>query len=228
MKNWFSDFINIFYPEVCMGCSTSLYDGESVLCLSCANSIPIAYELLESDEKVKDLFYGRLDLHHARSLFFYEKIGVVQHMIHQLKYQGQEHISGYLGRWMVDYIKNDPGFNNVDIVVAVPVHDKRREQRGYNQVASFGKEISDGLGVRFRESVIKKTKNTVKQAQLGQVKRSDERHSPYELQEVLPAGSHVLLVDDVITTGTTLSLCAKELLKIPDVKISVATMAVSV
>jgi ComF family protein len=228
MKNWFSDLLNIFYPKVCMGCSTSLYDGENVLCIGCAGSIPVAYELLESDEKVKDLFYGRLDLHHARSLFFYEKIGVVQHMIHQLKYQQQQHVSAYLGKWTAGYVTEDALFSDVDYVVPVPVHAKRFKQRGYNQVTLFGQEISDALGVRFRENVLTKTKNTIKQAQLGQVKRIDERESPYELQEQLPAGSHILLVDDVITTGTTLSLCAKELLKIPDVKISILTMAVSV
>ncbi len=228
MKNWFSDFLNLFYPAVCMGCKTSLYDGENVLCIECASAIPMAYDLLEYDEKVKDLFYGRLELHHARSLFFYEKIGIVQSMIHELKYAGQEHVSGYLGAWMADYVKRDPLFADVDVVIPVPVHAKRLRKRGYNQVSSFGRELSEVLGVSFRESVLTKTKNTINQAQLGQVKRSDERESPYRLQEELPEGSHVLLVDDVITTGTTLSLCAKELLKIPGVKISVATMAVSV
>lgn len=228
MSNWFSDLLHIFYPQVCMGCDSSLHDNEQVLCLVCEGTVPIAYDLLEGDEKVKDLFYGRLELHHARSLFFYEKIGVVQRMIHQLKYQQQQHVSAYLGKWTADYVSADALFSDVDYVVPVPVHEKRFKQRGYNQVTLFGQEISAALGVRFSENVLTKTKNTIKQAQLGQVKRIDERQSPYELQNPLPAGSHILLVDDVITTGTTLSLCAKELLQIPDVKISILTMAVSV
>ena len=108
------------------------------------------------------------------------------------------------------------------------MHPKRRAKRGYNQVDGFGKELAAVLGSRFRESVLIKKLNTINQAQLGQVKRSDERQSPYDLVEKIEPGTHVLLVDDVITTGTTLSLCAKELHKNPDIKISIATMAISV
>jgi len=162
------------------------------------------------------------------SLFYYEKIGTVQQLIHELKYRRKEKISNMLGLWLGEEIKSHTGFNEVDLVIPVPVHPIRLKQRGYNQVSGFGKELAVVLGTRFCASVLIKTKNTINQAKLNQIKRSDETDSPYELAEQIPKGTHVLLVDDVTTTGTTLVLCARELLKIPGVKISIATMAISV
>lgn len=130
--------------------------------------------------------------------------------------------------WMGDLMSREERFKDVDLVVAVPVHPKRLKKRGYNQVTKFGECIADGLGVRFRESVLIKNRNTIKQAQLDQRHRSDETASPYSLQENIAENLHVLLVDDVITTGTTLTLCARELLKIPGTRISIATMGISV
>jgi len=211
-----------------MGCKDSLTTGEEVLCTRCRSEVPIALTHRQEDDKVKDLFFARADVASATSLFYYEKIGAVQQMIHELKYKRHEEVSPFLGKWLAQELRDDPAFQNIDIVVPVPVHPKRLRKRGYNQVDGFGKELAAVFGSRFRESVLAKTRNTVNQAQLGQVKRSDETQSPYRLMEQIPAGTHVLLVDDVITTGTTLALCAKELHKNPNIKLSIATMAVSV
>ncbi|GAK92499.1 competence protein F homolog [Nonlabens ulvanivorans] len=150
-------------------------------------------------------------------------------MIHQLKYRKKEEISNFLGNWLGGQeLKENNLFKNVDIVVPVPVHPKRLKKRGYNQVSGFGNELSKFLNASYRDDILVKTKNTINQARLNQTQRSDETNSPYQLVGSLPQGTHVLIVDDVITTGTTIVLCARELLKIPDVKISMATMAISV
>ncbi|MEN8899321.1 MAG: phosphoribosyltransferase family protein [Nonlabens sp.] len=211
-----------------MGCDRSLSAGEQVICTSCRSEIPIALNHLDKDNKVKDLFFARVDIETATSLLYYEKIGVVQQLIHQLKYRGHEEVSSFLGRWIATELQNDPDFQDIDLIIPVPVHPKRRAKRGYNQVDGFGRELATVLDARFRESVLIKSRNTINQARLGQVKRSDETQSPYDLMEKIEAGTHVLLVDDVITTGTTLALCARELHKNPNIKISIATMAISV
>jgi ComF family protein len=190
--------------------------------------IPVALDHLKKQNKVKELFFARVEIQQATSLFYYEKIGVVQQLIHQLKYQGREEVGPFFGKWMATVLQNDPAYKDVDMVIPVPVHPLRRAQRGYNQVDGFGKEIAACFGVRFCESVLIKNRNTTKQAQLNQLQRSDETQSPYQLIGVIAPGTHVLLIDDVITTGTTLALCAKELHKNPDIKISIATMAISV
>ncbi|WP_240642138.1 ComF family protein [Nonlabens xiamenensis] len=225
---WISDFLHLLYPEVCLGCQIPLVDGEYLLCTACRGQLPVALPLDHQDNKVKDLFFARVPIQCASSLLYYEKIGVVQSLIHQLKYQNQEQISNFLGKWMASALRDEAVYSDIDLVVPVPVHPKRLRQRGYNQVNGFGRELAQGLGARFRESVLSKTRNTTKQAKLGQTERSDETQSPYQLMEQLPSGTHVLLVDDVITTGTTLSLCAKELHRNPDIKVSIATMAVSI
>lgn len=228
MKRWIFDFFNLLYPQLCIGCESVLSTGENLLCTACHAHLPVTNFHTTSDEKIRELFYARIEVVHVTSLFYYEKIGVVQHMMHELKYRGKEEISAYLGAWLAVDLSSHKGFHEVDMVIPVPVHSKRLKKRGYNQVSGFGKELSVVLGARFCESVITKTKNTINQAQLNQTKRIDETESPYQLVESIPEGTHVLLVDDVVTTGTTLVLCARELLKVPGVKISIATMAISV
>ncbi len=230
VKNSFHDLLHLIYPEVCQGCKTSLFENEKLLCFTCKSQLPIAYQHLDADDKVKELFYGRTEIAHARSLFFYEKIGIVQQLTHALKYQGQEQISNYLGKMMSEYMKSDAEFQKVTHVVPVPVHPKRLKKRGYNQVDGFGKEIAKSLNAQYLPDLLVKTKNTINQAKLGQVKRSDETKSIYNLNEPerIPEDTHLLIVDDVITTGTTLSLCTRELQKIQSVKLYVATMSISV
>ncbi|EAS20715.1 putative amidophosphoribosyl-transferase [Flavobacteria bacterium BBFL7] len=228
MKRWIYDFFNLLYPELCVGCETVLTTGESLICTSCRTHLPLTNFHKTSDEKMRELFYARVDVQHVTSLFYYEKIGAVQQMIHQLKYRKKEEISSFIGSWLRHELVENDLFKDVDMVIPVPVHPKRLKKRGYNQVTGFGKELADGLKANYRDDILIKTKNTINQARLNQSQRSDESNSPYRLLDSIPKGTHVLLVDDVITTGTTLVLCARELLKIPDVKISIATMAISV
>ena len=125
-----------------------------MICTACRSEIPIALNHLEKDDKVKELFFARADVQTATSLFYYEKIGIVQQLIHQLKYQGREEVSAFLGKWLAAALQNDPDFQDIDLVIPVPVHPKRRAKRGYNQVDGFGKELAIALGARFRESVL--------------------------------------------------------------------------
>ncbi|WP_194851632.1 ComF family protein [Nonlabens antarcticus] len=228
MHFWISDFVNLFYPETCIGCEHSLQNGEKMLCVSCRSQLPVAYQDLRDNDKMMELFYARVPLENVTSLLYYEKIGTVQHMIHQLKYQKQEEIGTFLGVWMAAYMAADTRFDDVDLVIPVPVHPKRLRERGYNQVTKFSQCIADGLKVRFHESVLVKNQNTKKQAQLNQRQRSNETQQTYQITEEIEPGQHILLVDDVVTTGTTLTLCARELLKIPHTRISIATMGISV
>ncbi len=228
MQSWLGDFVNLFYPETCLGCDLTLQSGEPLVCVACRSQLPVAYHDLKSNDKLEELFYGRIAVQHVTSLLYYEKIGTVQHLIYALKYQKNEAVGTFLGDWMGAYMAADARFSSVDLVVPVPVHPKRLQERGYNQVTKFGECIADGLGVRFLESVLAKTLNTKKQAQLNQQQRSNETSSPYQLLENLAENQHILLVDDIITTGTTLTLCARELLKIPGTRISIATMGISV
>jgi predicted amidophosphoribosyltransferase len=125
MQSWISDFVNLFYPETCMGCEHSLQTGEEMLCVSCRSQLPVAYHDLRDNDKMVELFYARVPLEHVTSLLYYEKIGTVQHLIHELKYKKQEQIGDFLGKWLSSYMASDNRFKDVDLVIPVPVHPKR-------------------------------------------------------------------------------------------------------
>lgn len=225
---WMRNFLELWYPPVCSGCNDTLLEGEKLLCTRCLATVPLTNFHQTDDSMMRSLFFARLPVHRLASLFYYEKIGSVQHLIHELKYNGQEQISTFLGNWLGSELQSIEDFRNIDVVIPVPIHKKRLKTRGYNQVHGFGRAIANCLEAGFRESVIIKTRNTVKQSKLNQSQRISEDNSPYLLNESLKEGLNILLVDDVTTTGTTLVLCARELQKIPNVKISIATMAIAV
>ncbi len=228
MRSLVQDFIHLFYPETCTGCGVTLLDNEQTICVACRVNLPVAYHDLMHNDKMSQLFYARVAIEHCTSLLYYEKVGTVQRLVHALKYQQQEQIGLFLGKWIGSLMCDDERFKDVDMVVGVPVHPKRKRKRGYNQTTQFGKCIAAGLGVRFRESVLTKTRNTIKQAQLNQRQRSDESQSPYQITEAFEPGLHILLVDDVVTTGTTLTLCTRALQQVANTRISIATMGISV
>ena len=148
MQSLVRDFVNLFYPVTCTGCDLSLSSGEETLCTQCRMLLPVAFNDLRHNDKMRELFYARIPLEHLTSLLYYEKIGTVQRLIHALKYQNQEEIGTFLGKWMGSLMSQDQRFEDIDLVVAVPVHPKRLRERGYNQVTKFGQCIADGLGVQ--------------------------------------------------------------------------------
>lgn len=228
IQKYTSDFIHLFYPEVCAGCNQSLTDNENILCTECRVKAPIALPHEQGDPIMKNLFFARIEIQEATALFYYEKIGLVHNMIHKLKYGGKEQVSAFLGKWMGQSLTKNPVYQTVDIVVPVPVDPKRYKKRGYNQVDGFGRAIALELGTSFGGDVLRKIKSTKNQALLSQGRRLKSGLSLFSLSRKLPPETHVLLVDDVVTTGTTIATCAEKLLENEGIKLSVATMAVSV
>ena len=153
---------------------------------------------------------------------------MVQHLLHGLKYRGYENIGVFLGKWLGEELKNIESYKHIDVVIPVPLHKKKLRKRGYNQVEKFGKEIAQALNVPYIDKVLIKTTATKTQVFKERVARwntNNEIFSTTNLHEI--ANKHVLLVDDIITTGATIEACANELIKANNVKISLATMAIA-
>ncbi|MDA6068190.1 ComF family protein [Flavobacterium sp. AC] len=224
----FNYLINLFFPKVCAGCHTILITNETVLCTSCRHEMPLTqYHLDPKNEAVKK-FYGKIAIEHASALLYFNKKGIVQELIHNLKYKGHEEIGTVLGNWSVEDLKEIVLEIPFDIVIPVPLHPKKFRERGYNQVTTFGKALAKGLNIDYNAAVLYRKKYSKTQSKKNLAGRSDNIENIFDVISTEEnRNKHFLIVDDVLTTGATLEACSRALLKIPGAKISIVCMAIA-
>lgn len=220
--------INLFFPKVCCGCHAILLSDEAVLCTSCRHEIPQTRFHQNPNNEALSKFYGKVPIEFASALFFFQKKGIVQQLIHKLKYKGHEEIGEMMGHWYAEDLKDLPQLRETDCIVPVPLHRRKLRERGYNQVATFGKALSAGLDIPYSEKVLLRPVYSKTQTKKSLLKRSELKTDIFEIDfDEASNYNHFLLVDDVITTGATLERCARALLKIPGAKVSIVCMAMS-
>ena len=127
----------LFFPEICVGCSALLLAQESTICIICRHNLPLTNHLLDNNNEAVKKFYGRLPIVHASAMLYYHKEGIVQELIHALKYKNQQKIGSVLGEWYAEFVKSESFIKTVDCIVPVPIHPKKMKKRGYNQVTTF-------------------------------------------------------------------------------------------
>lgn len=222
------NLLNLFFPKVCYACSHLLTDNENHICTTCRHNLPVTDFHFENNNTVEKVFYGRIKLEQATALLKFEKKGIVQQLLHNLKYRSHETISKVLGEWLGKELKDVEAYSTIDIVIPVPLHKNKLRKRGYNQVAKFGVEIAKALNAEYIDSVLVKTTATKTQVFKKRISRWNNSNEVFAIKnKVLIKGKHILLVDDIITTGATIESCVNILIKAEDVKISVATMAIA-
>jgi ComF family protein len=220
--------LNLFFPKVCYACSNLLTDNEEHICTHCRHQLPVTNIHFENNNSVEKIFYGRVKIEHATALLKYEKKGIVQQLLHNLKYRGHETISTVLGKWLGNELKTIEAYNNIAIVIPVPLHKNKLRKRGYNQVANFGIEIANALNATYIDHVLIKTTSTKTQVFKNRLARWVNTKEIFDIKNnALIEGKHILLVDDIITTGATIEACVNMLNKAKNIKISVATMAIA-
>lgn len=223
----FQNLINLFFPKVCLSCNHALLDNEIYICTNCRHDLPVTNYHLDDSDQVKKVFYGRVKLKKATALLRFQKKGIVQQLIHNLKYKGHQEIGTFLGAWLGDELKNIDNYKDIDLVIPVPLHKRKLRKRGYNQVTLFAKEIAKSLNIEYIDSVLVKVNDTASQVNKSRLSRWNSNNETFAIQNLnLIDNKHVLLVDDIITTGATIEACTNQLLKAKNVKISVATMAI--
>ena len=186
----------------------------------------MAMQSQRSGNAVERIFYGRVVIEFATSLFFYEDKGMVQRLIHQLKYQGQEGLSSLFGQWMGEELLQCRRFPKIDYVVPVPLSRIKQRKRGYNQVARFGQEIAHMIHARFLDNQLKIKQKKETQTTKNRFERWLNVKDQFYLEDPsVFENASLLIVDDVITTGATLEACCYALLKSETIKISIVTMA---
>ncbi len=223
---FFRDIYYLFFPKICVCCKEQLLQNEVTLCLKCRFELPITDFIDEIDNKVEKAFFGRLPIDFGTSLFYYKTKGVSQKLIYQLKYNNQQNIGIFLGNWIGEELKSSKRFPKIDFVVPVPLHKKKLKKRGYNQLTSFGLSIADINNASYVDTILIRKSVTETQTLKERFERWKNVQEIFHIENInFFDGKHVLLIDDVITTGATLEACAKQILKSKNVKISIVTMA---
>lgn len=224
----FESIINLFFPKVCSGCGSFLLSNENVICTVCRHDIPLTNHHLNSENEAFKKFYGRIPVIHTSALFYFHKKGIVQELIHNLKYKGHEEIGTILGEWYAEDLKTIALLQSVNEIIPVPLHQRKFKERGYNQVTTFGKALSSNLNIFYNESLLIRNVYSKTQSKKNLLGRTEGIETIFDVAYTeKDHDKHFLLIDDVITTGATLEACSKALLKIPGAKISIVCMAMA-
>ena len=223
---WFSAFINLFYPRLCESCSNYLFKSEVCICTRCLFHLPKTDFHLEKNNPVSILFWGRVKIKYAASYYTFSKGSQFQNLIHKLKYHNKQEIGIALGRHFGESLKNSEFFKDIDLIIPVPLHPKKEKIRGYNQANLVAIGLSKSMQKPVQTANLIRLVHTDSQTKKNKLERWQNVESIFELIDpTLLENKHILLVDDVVTTGSTLESCAHAILKAEGAQVSIATLA---
>lgn len=226
LYNLWDDFISILFPRICPGCGNHLLRNENIICSECFILIPRTNYHLKSDNPVARLFWGRCFVEHAAAFSFYTRDSRIRKMIHQLKYGGMTEIGTELGRIYGLSLKNTEFINGIDFIIPVPLHRAKKRKRGFNQSEIICNGISEVTGLKTEPSLLIRESMTGTQTKRSRYDRWTNVEGIFTVTDPEKLRNrHILVVDDVITTGSTIEACVSEIIKVENVKISVASLA---
>ncbi|MFA5815605.1 MAG: ComF family protein [Bacteroidales bacterium] len=224
--NPLTDILSLLLPRTCPACRKPLKDWEECLCLVCLAQLPVTHFHLDPDNPLAEIFWGRVKLLQAVAWFYFRKGSVYQDALHKLKYNDRPDIGFSLGKQFGYELYQSSEFIKPDILVPVPLNPKKQRKRGYNQSEAIAKGLSTGLKIPLVNNVLTRPVATSTQTRKSRYERYLNVTGKFKISNpALLENRHVLLIDDVITTGATLEACAEELLAIPGVRVSVTALA---
>ena len=220
------DFLALIYPRNCVACGNSLFKHEEQLCNYCYTNLPKSNFHKYDKNPVATLFYGRTPLLLASSFYLFQKKGSVQKILHAIKYKHNKDLAVLIGKWYAEDLKTNETISKADFIIPVPLHSKKFKLRGYNQSEEFARGLSEGLKIHLNTSVLKRKEFTETQTKKSKYERWENVEDVFELiNPEIFKNKHVILVDDVITTGATIEACSQLLQQIEGVQISVLSIA---
>lgn len=220
------DLFHLFYPKLCVVCDENLIENENVICTLCRHDLPLTNFKDYTNNKITQAFFGRVLIEKGFALLFYRKKGSTLKLIHDLKYKGNEEIGAFFGNWLGEVLAENKEFATIDYIIPVPLHPKKLRERGYNQVSKFGEKLSFHLNIPFLEHKLVRISSTKTQTFKARFERFNNIDTKFLLKNPKDFNKkHVLIIDDVLTTGATLEACALEFSKSENCKISILTMA---
>jgi ComF family protein len=228
LKEIKESLLHVVFPHVCDGCGSDLLNIESRLCIRCLSSLPETNFEIHPNNPVEKDFWGRLPTINASAHLYFTKESLVQHLMHQLKYKGNKDLGLQLGRLMGNALKNATRFNEIEVLVPLPLFPSKEKKRGYNQAMVLCEGMAEILSIPILDKVITRPQHTETQTQKGRIERWKNIEGKFQLIDPQAIqNKHLLLVDDVVTTGATLEACGNELLIAKNVKLSVATLCIA-
>ena len=225
-STFFENIVHLLYPRICAGCGSDLISINNVICGECMNEIPLTGFYMHQSNPVEKIFRGRIPVVTASAYAYFSKNSVVQHLLHSLKYASNKEAGIYMGRLIGRKLKSCEWNNDLYALIPLPLHSGKQKKRGYNQAEMICKGISSEINLPVLNDVIIRSKNTDSQTHKTRMERWNNIESKFELKKrdgIM--NKHVLLVDDVITTGATLEACGSELLKTEGLRLSIAAFA---
>ncbi len=228
LKSTLNCFAELFFPRICVVCNERLISQEQFICLNCQFQIPRTNFHLNSENTMEQLFYGRVMIERATAFFEFQKGSDYQKILHQLKYKGLDKLGEHMGTLFGRELKGSEFIDSIDLICPVPLHPKKERKRGYNQSYHLSLGLSQSLNIPISNNVLKRVVNTKTQTQKTRFERSQNVEGIFDLQQSeLIKDKHILLVDDVVTTGATLEACVATLQKLPSTKVSLLTLAIA-
>lgn len=219
------ELCHLLFPNYCPGCGDAMHKGETTICSECVAKLPRTGFAQQNDNRVEKLFWGRIEIQAAAAFLRFSQEGLVQRLLHALKYYHVPEVGEKLGRLFGHELAKAPRMSTLDAIIPIPLHPSKLKLRGYNQSLSIAQGLAETLGVRVDESLVR-TQNTSSQTRKSKFARWQnvasvfDVRSPDKLQN-----QHVMLIDDVITTGSTIEAAARRLKQIPGTKVTIAALA---
>lgn len=229
IKRILGDIIRLFYPAICPGCGQPLLKNENVLCLGCEIKLPRTGFLIHPENPVEKIFWGRLPLNHASAFLYFRKSGLAQNLMHRLKYKNHRELGIRLGYMAGIEYRDVLKTMAIDALTVVPLHSKKLKTRGYNQSQLVAEGFSLATGIPLLTGVLVRQHASETQTKKKRYERWENIENLFDVADTgSVAGKHILLIDDVITTGATIEACGKALVAVPDTRLSVLGLCLSV
>jgi ComF family protein len=225
-KKWLTDFTHLFFPHTCVGCGSDLLENDQTVCLRCFAQLPETGFYDHPNNPIEKIFYGRLPVKEAMAAYYFTKSSVLQRLIHTLKYRNNPELGLQLGRWMGVLMQKSGRFTQIDALIPLPLFPEKEKKRGYNQAAVLCQGISEIINVPVVKDIVTRKRFTETQTKKGRNERWQNVDGSFDVANpLLLEGKHVLLVDDVITTGATLEACGYAIKEIENIELSIAVLA---
>jgi len=226
LLNYWQDFLFILFPKTCGACQSVLIHQEEAICTSCLYHLPFTDFHHFPVNPTAKRFWGKLEFERATSMFYLSKSSLVEALIHQIKYNKRPELALFLGKYYGKMLRSSLFVDDIDLIIPIPLHPKKLKLRGYNQSAYFAQGLSESLAIPYDESMLRRKVHTVSQTKKDRVERYENVENIFECVAGASTGPlHILLVDDVLTTGATLFSAAICLSAHLQCKISFATIA---